>query len=72
LEKPSLPVAGTVGGMSFAIEVPGEAAPLTQWELVKALSGASTSTDHSQRQSAGQQLQAWESDPGYYTHLQVG
>ncbi|KAK4157768.1 armadillo-type protein [Chaetomidium leptoderma] len=57
--------------MSFAIEVPGEAAPLSQWELVKALAGAATSTDHNQRQSASQQLQSWEADPNYYTHLQT-
>jgi hypothetical protein len=57
--------------MSFAIEVAGEAAPLNQWELVKALASAGTSTDHSQRQSASQQLQTWESHPDYYTHLQV-
>ncbi|KAK4039329.1 armadillo-type protein [Parachaetomium inaequale] len=57
--------------MSFAIEVPGEAAPLGQWELLKALSGAATSTDHAQRQSASQQLQTWESQPDYYTHLQT-
>jgi hypothetical protein len=57
--------------MTFAIEVPGEAAPLSQSELVRALSAASLSTDHAQRQSAGQQLQTWESDPGYYPNLQV-
>lgn len=57
--------------MSFAIEAPGEAAPLNQWELVKILSAASTSTDHAQRQSASQQLQTWESNPDYYPHLQV-
>ncbi|KAH6634205.1 armadillo-type protein [Chaetomium sp. MPI-SDFR-AT-0129] len=57
--------------MSFAIEVAGEAAPLSQWELVKALSGAATSTDHSQRQSAGQQLQSWETQPDFYLHLQT-
>lgn len=57
--------------MSFAIEVPGEAAPLGQVELVRALSAASTSTDHAQRQSAGQQLQIWESDPGFYPSLQT-
>lgn len=56
---------------SFAIEVPGEAAPLSQWELAKALSRAATSTDHAQRQSAGQQLQAWESHSDYFTLLQV-
>ncbi|KAH6650964.1 armadillo-type protein [Chaetomium tenue] len=57
--------------MSFAIEVAGEAAPLNQWELVKALSSAGTSTDNSQRQSASQQLQIWESHPDFYTHLQT-
>ncbi|KAL2271024.1 hypothetical protein VTJ83DRAFT_395 [Remersonia thermophila] len=56
--------------MSFAIEVPGEAAPLSPFELVKALSTAATSTDNGQRQSAGQQLQAWESHPDYYAGLQ--
>ncbi|KAK4242691.1 armadillo-type protein [Achaetomium macrosporum] len=57
--------------MSFAIEVPGEAAPLNQWELVKALSAAGTSTNHAQRQSASQQLQTWETHPDYYTFLQT-
>ncbi|AEO70193.1 f3708934-bc0f-40f6-bc3e-24752b3caa16 [Thermothielavioides terrestris] len=57
--------------MSFAIEVPGEAAPLSQWELVKALSAAATSTNHAQRQSASQQLQTWEAHPDYYTDLQT-
>jgi hypothetical protein len=57
--------------MSFAIEAAGEAAPLSPFELVKALSGASTSTDHTQRQSATQQLQTWEPHPDYYTLLQV-
>ncbi|KAL2023612.1 hypothetical protein VTK56DRAFT_1769 [Thermocarpiscus australiensis] len=57
--------------MSFAIEAPGEAAPLSQWELVKALGAAATSTDNAQRQSAGQQLQAWESHPDYYPYLQT-
>jgi hypothetical protein len=59
------------GGMSFAIEVPGEAVPLDHWELVKALTSAAASPDHAQRQSATQQLQAWESHPDYYTGLQV-
>ncbi|KAL1839416.1 hypothetical protein VTJ49DRAFT_1517 [Mycothermus thermophilus] len=57
--------------MNFAIEVPGEAAPLSLFELVKALSAAATSTDNAQRQSAGQQLQAWESHPDYYAGLQT-
>ncbi|KAK0731359.1 armadillo-type protein [Lasiosphaeris hirsuta] len=56
--------------MSFAIEVPGEAAPLSLFELGKALELASTSTDHAQRQSAGQQLQAWESNQDFFPGLQ--
>lgn len=58
--------------MSFAIEVPGEAAPLNLLELARTLEYAALSTDHAQRQSAGQQLQSWESRPDYYVSLQVG
>lgn len=58
--------------MSFAIEVPGEAAPLNLLELARTLEYAALSTDHTQRQSAGQQLQSWESRPDYYVSLQVG
>jgi hypothetical protein len=57
--------------MNFAIEVPGEAVPLGPAELIKALSAASGSGDNAQRQSAGQQLQAWETHPDYYPSLQV-
>ncbi|KAK0734323.1 armadillo-type protein [Lasiosphaeria miniovina] len=57
--------------MSFAIEVPGEAAPLSIFELGRALEAAATSTDNAQRQSAGQQLQAWEVQPNYYSTLQT-
>ncbi|KAK4191799.1 putative importin-11 [Podospora australis] len=57
--------------MSFAIEVPGEAAPLSLFELGKALEAATISTDHSQRQSASQQLQSWESHPDYFPSLQT-
>ena len=57
--------------MSFAIEVPGEAAPLGLLELGRALEAAATSLDNAQRQSAGQQLQTWEIQPNYYTLLQV-
>ena len=57
--------------MSFAIEVPGEAAPLSMFELGRALEAAATSTDNAQRKSAGQQLQAWEAHPDYYTSLQA-
>ncbi|KAK4441959.1 armadillo-type protein [Podospora aff. communis PSN243] len=57
--------------MNFAIEVPGEATPLSLFELGKALEAAATSTDNAQRQSAGQQLQTWESHPEYYIALQT-
>lgn len=57
--------------MSFAIEVPGEANPLTLQSLAQALQSA-TSSDFAQRQTAGQQLTTWELHPGYYSSLQVG
>ncbi|KAM7206716.1 Armadillo-type fold [Rhypophila sp. PSN 637] len=56
--------------MSFAIEVPGEAAPLSPFELVKTLEAASSATDHAQRQSASQQLKAWETQTDYFSSLQ--
>lgn len=56
--------------MSFAIEVPGDANPLSFQGLCQALQSA-TSSDFSQRQTAGQQLTTWESQPGYYSSLQV-
>ncbi|GAO15702.1 uncharacterized protein UV8b_01562 [Ustilaginoidea virens] len=55
--------------MSFAVEVPGEANPLTLEDLCRALQSA-TSNDTTQRQAAGQQLSAWEQAPGYYSSLQ--
>ena len=57
--------------MSFAVEVPGEAAPLSLLELARALDAANNSTNGAQRQSAGKQLQAWEAHPDYYPSLQV-
>lgn len=58
--------------MSFAIEVPGEASPLGFQELCRTLQLASTSPDHAQRQSAGQQLSSWEqTQVDYYPLLQV-
>ncbi|KAK3694902.1 armadillo-type protein [Podospora appendiculata] len=57
--------------MSFAIEVPGEAAPLSLLELAKALEAAATSSDNAQRQSASQQLQVWETHPDFYPGLQT-
>lgn len=56
--------------MSFAIEVPGEANPLSLETLCRTLQSA-TGSDHAQRQAAGQQLAAWEHTPGYYSSLQV-
>lgn len=60
----------STGKMSFAIEVPGEASPLTMQELCKALEAA-TSMDNSQRQAAGKQLSTWETQQGYFPSLQV-
>lgn len=56
--------------MSFAIEVPGEANPLTLQELCKALEAA-TSMDNAQRQTAGKQLTTWEIQHNYFPSLQV-
>lgn len=56
--------------MSFAIEVPGDANPLSLQELCRALESA-TSTDYARRQAAGQQLTSWETEKGYFSSLQV-
>ncbi|OAA47845.1 Armadillo-type fold protein [Metarhizium rileyi] len=56
--------------MSFAIEVPGEANPLSFESLCRALQAA-TSNDFAQRQTAGQQLASWEHTSGYYSSLQA-
>ncbi len=56
--------------MSFAIEVPGEAVPLSFQDLGKALE-AGISSDHNQRQSASAQLAEWERHPDYFPALQV-
>ncbi|KAL7620333.1 hypothetical protein AAE478_009327 [Parahypoxylon ruwenzoriense] len=55
--------------MNFVIEVPGAATPLNPQELYRNLEAAS-SHDNSSRQSATQQLGAWESDQAYYPTLQ--
>lgn len=55
--------------MSFAIEVPGEANPLSENLLVHSLRAASSSVPH-QIQTGTKQLQQWEKSPGYYVHLQ--
>lgn len=54
---------------SFAIEAPGEAAPLTAQTLLHVLSAAA-STDRHQVTSGTKQLQQWERSPGFYKHLQ--
>lgn len=56
--------------MTIAIEVPGEAAPLTPQQVYLALQSASS---HQQNfiQTGTQQLQTWEGRHGYYTLLQV-
>lgn len=56
--------------MSFAVEVPGEANPLTPQQVYHALQSASSSTQLSIR-TGTQQLQNWETQRGYYTLLQV-
>jgi hypothetical protein len=54
---------------SFAIEVPGEANPLTEATLVHVLRAASSSDPH-QVQTGTKQLQQWEASAGFYRHLQ--
>lgn len=56
--------------MSFAIEVPGEAAPLTPQQIYLALQSASSSQQLS-IQTGTQQLQTWETQRAYYPLLQV-
>lgn len=56
--------------MSFAIEVPGDANPLSPQTLCRVLEWA-TSNNNSQRQEAGSQLKSWELQTGYYAALQV-
>uniref|UniRef100_A0A8H7TJH4 Importin N-terminal domain-containing protein n=1 Tax=Bionectria ochroleuca TaxID=29856 RepID=A0A8H7TJH4_BIOOC len=56
--------------MSFAIEVPGSANPLSYQGLCRTLQNATTSPDATQRQSSEQQLTTWETHPGYYSSLQ--
>ena len=55
--------------MNFAIEVPGEANPLTDQTLFHVLKSA-TSNDQQQIKSGAQQLQNWEKSPGFYSSLQ--
>lgn len=53
-----------------AIEVPGEANPLTEGILYHVLRSAS-STDPNQIQTGTKQLQVWEKSSGFYPLLQV-
>lgn len=55
--------------MSFAIEVPAEANPLTSQTLYNGLQSAS-SNNQQQIQTGTKQLQNWEKAPGFYSSLQ--
>ena len=55
--------------MNFAVEVNGEANPLSIKTLYHTLTAASSS-DSQQIKSGTQQLQNWEKQPGYYGSLQ--
>ncbi|KAH8906125.1 ARM repeat-containing protein [Coniochaeta sp. PMI_546] len=57
--------------MNFAVEVPGEAAPLSLQELVRALQAAQSSTNNAERQAAGQQLTEWYSHKDFLSSLQT-
>ncbi|KAF2723521.1 ARM repeat-containing protein [Polychaeton citri CBS 116435] len=54
---------------SFAIEVPGEANPLTETLVVHSLRAASSNEPY-QIQAGTKQLQQWERSTGFYVHLQ--
>ena len=56
--------------MAFAIEVPGEAAPLNPQQVYIALQSAGSSQQIA-IQTGTQQLEAWKTQRGYYTLLQV-
>lgn len=56
--------------MAFAIEVPGESVPLGPQQVYQALQSAGSS-QQLHIQTGTQQLQAWETQRGYYTLLQV-
>lgn len=56
--------------MAFAIEVPGEAAPLSPQQVYLALQSASSSQQLS-IQTGTKQLQTWETQKGYYSLLQA-
>ena len=56
--------------MNGAIELPGEAAPLSPQQVLQALQAASSQQQNLIR-SGTAQLQAWETERGYYPMLQV-
>ncbi|KAF7934561.1 hypothetical protein EAE99_003011 [Botrytis elliptica] len=56
--------------MAFAIEVPGEAAPLNPQQVYLALQSAGSSQQLA-IQTGTQQLEAWKTQRGYYTLLQA-
>jgi hypothetical protein len=62
--------APTMNAEFSAIEVPGEANPLTEGILYHVLRSASSS-DPTQIQTGTKQLQAWEKTGGFYPLLQV-
>ncbi|OJJ47682.1 hypothetical protein ASPZODRAFT_63665 [Penicilliopsis zonata CBS 506.65] len=55
--------------MAHVVELPGEANPLTSHNVLSALVLAASSSQH-QVQTGTQQLQNWETQPGYYSSLQ--
>lgn len=55
---------------AFAVEVPGEAAPLSETAVESCLRAATSRHAH-QIQSGTKQLQNWSTQAGYYSHLQV-
>ncbi|RKF65837.1 Importin-11 [Erysiphe neolycopersici] len=55
--------------MNFAVELPGEAAPLNS-ELVTRVLMSAVSSEQIKIQTATHQLQAWETQKGYFSHLQ--
>jgi hypothetical protein len=57
--------------MSFAIEVPGDANPLSSLQDLGRVLESALSPDPAQRQASGQQLKTWEQAPGFYMLLQV-
>ena len=69
-DKASTQTFLAASAMSFAIEVPGEANPLTPQQIFHALQSGSSSQQLS-IQTGTQQLQTWETQKGYYTLLQV-